>query len=223
MHVVFSDTNTDLRLNKPGESARKQAKIEYSKSVEQHGKVVTFIGKIFSAHTTERSWRVGADGEESIGDELNKLRTKNWTVLHAVPVGVAGSDIDHVLVSPKGTVYTVNSKHHPSGTVWVGKNTMRLNNTSVPYIRNSIFEASRSVKLLKNATNIDIVVRPLIILRLGEKGVLRMKDQPKDVIVLRAGTVVKKLNSEIEVTELNKVEHEILITHAIQSSTWTKH
>ena len=45
--------------------------------------------------TESRPWYIGAEGEIAVGRELDEL-PPGWTVLHAVPVGTRGSDIDHV-------------------------------------------------------------------------------------------------------------------------------
>lgn len=47
------------------------------------------------------------------------------------PSGAADADIDHVLVGPAG-VFTVNAKHHPSASVWVGGDTFIVNGQRVP-------------------------------------------------------------------------------------------
>ena len=75
------------------------------------------VVRILDRKTPERAWRVGADGEESVGAKLDGLSEHGWHVLHAVPVGDRGTDIDHVLIGPGG-VLTLNTKNHPGATVW---------------------------------------------------------------------------------------------------------
>jgi len=55
-------------------------------------------------------------------------------VLHAVPIGGRGSDIDHVLIGPGG-VFVLNTKTHPGGKIWAGRNAIRVNGFAVPYLR----------------------------------------------------------------------------------------
>ncbi|MDP9431276.1 MAG: NERD domain-containing protein [Actinomycetota bacterium] len=50
--------------------------------------------------TDERAWRIGADGEKAVAARLAELGDR-WRVLHAVPVGERGSDIDHVVIGPR--------------------------------------------------------------------------------------------------------------------------
>lgn len=44
--------------------------------------------------------------------------------------GERGSDIDHVLIGPAG-VFTVNVKHHPNSSIWVGGDTFMVNGVLV--------------------------------------------------------------------------------------------
>ncbi|MCM6764570.1 NERD domain-containing protein, partial [Rathayibacter sp. ZW T2_19] len=81
----------------------------------------TLAARLFGASpipTSARSWYTGLLGELAVADQLRTL-PEGWLVLHSVPVGDRGSDIDHVLVSPSGRVLTMNTKHSPGGRVWV--------------------------------------------------------------------------------------------------------
>jgi hypothetical protein len=55
-----------------------------------------------------------------VGRKLNRwAAAAGWHVLHAVPIGTRGTDIDHVVIGPFGLV-TVNTKT-TSTSVWVGE------------------------------------------------------------------------------------------------------
>ena len=112
----------DLAENRPGQAAREQADAELL-AMRERSRVGTFLARAFDMNTDERSWRVGAGGEETVGAKLEKLTKHGWHVLHAVPVGDRGSDIDHVVIGPGG-VYTLNTKTHPGGNIWVGKHSV---------------------------------------------------------------------------------------------------
>ena len=66
-------------------------------------------------HPDAINWFTGAIGKIQVGRLLNQLGLE-WTVLHAVPVGIRGSDIDHVLIGPVG-VFPVKTKHHAAARV----------------------------------------------------------------------------------------------------------
>ncbi|HEY3407381.1 MAG TPA: hypothetical protein VGK53_04330, partial [Propionicimonas sp.] len=85
---------TDLADNVPGQAARARAREELADMRDRKGTFMTFLARGLDVKTDERSWRVGADGEETVGARLEKLRADGWRILHSVPVGNRGSDID---------------------------------------------------------------------------------------------------------------------------------
>lgn len=155
---------TDLALNRPGQAARERATEEWE-TRKAEKPVRAFLGRVLDVHTDERSWRIGADGEEAVGSLLDKMCRKDsrWRVLHSVPVGERGSDIDHLVIGPGG-VFTINAKHHPKAKVWVGKDSLRVNGHTQPYIRNSRFEAKRATRLLTETCGFDVRVDALIVM-----------------------------------------------------------
>lgn len=56
-----------------------------------------------------RRWAVGADAEDRVADELAVLRPQGWSVQHGVSWPRRG-DVDHVVVTPTGTVFAVETK-----------------------------------------------------------------------------------------------------------------
>ena len=175
---------TDLAGNVPGQAARARAKEELADMRDRKGAFLTFLARGFDLKTDERSWRVGADGEETVGGRLDKLRADGWHLLHSVPVGNRGSDIDHVLVGPGG-VYTLNTKTHPDGKIWVGKTVVKVNGHNQPYLRNSRFEADRAAKLLSVAVGWQVEVTPALVFLTGTFiPQITIKDKPEGVIIL---------------------------------------
>jgi len=109
-----------------------------------------------------RSWYLGALGEIVVAEKLERLG-ESWRVINAVPVGAAGSDIDHVVVGPSG-VFTINTKARANRKVWAAGQALRINGFKQNYIRNSQFEAERASKLLTTAVGRPIAVTPLIVM-----------------------------------------------------------
>lgn len=122
------------------------------------------LARVLGVHTNERAWRIGADGEEKVAAQLEKVAKKDprWRFLHAIPVGDRGSDIDHLLIGPGG-IFTVNAKNHPGAKIWVGGNTFMVNGHRQPYIRNARYEAERAAKLLTAACGFPVHVQGLIV------------------------------------------------------------
>jgi hypothetical protein len=173
----------DLAANVPGQAARQQAQVELA-SAKDRSRVASFLARALDIKTDERAWRVGAAGEETVGTKLAKLTKHGWHVLHAIPVGDRGSDIDHVLVGPGG-VFTINTKNHPGKKVWVGKHVVKVDGQSTQYLRNSRFEAERAQKLLAEAVGWPVFVRPVLVLLMGSLNPdVTIKEHPEDVVIL---------------------------------------
>lgn len=135
------DDDVDLAGNRPGQAARARAATELDAQRER-SRFLSGLARMLDLKTDERSWRTGAKGEETIGAKLDKLAKHGWCVLHSVPVGTRGSDIDHLLIGPGG-VWTINTKNHPGKKIWVSKQKVLVDGHSQPYLRNSEFEADR--------------------------------------------------------------------------------
>ncbi|TMR01116.1 NERD domain-containing protein [Actinomadura soli] len=137
---------------------------------------------MIGVRTEARDFAVGAKGERFVGGRLDKwARKRGWRVLHAVPVGRNGADIDHVLIGPFGVV-TVNTKTTRS-KVWVAENALMVGGTKVDYLRNSRHEAERARKLLATACGRHVPVRSVIVF-VGAKGITVKNGGPRDVAVL---------------------------------------
>ncbi|MCA1007286.1 NERD domain-containing protein [Rhodococcus hoagii] len=154
-----ADPVHDLAELRPGAAARARAE-----AAGDAAPVKTFFARLLGVRTEERAWRIGADGEEAVAARLAKVVRKDprWRVLHAIPVGARGSDIDHLVVGPGG-VFTVNAKHHPRANIWVAGNAFLVNGTKQPYIRNSRHEAARAARLLTAACGFDVPAVPVIV------------------------------------------------------------
>jgi len=174
----------DLSLNSPGQAVRSLAVDELAASRER-SKVRTFLARALDVHTDERAWRKGAEGEESVGARLNRLLEHGWCVLHSIPVGARGSDIDHVLIGPGG-VFTINTKNHPGKSIWVSPVQIRVDGHPVQYLRNSRHEAERAQRLLTVAMGTEIPVQGALILLTGSlvPRVTIKGGGPEDVLIL---------------------------------------
>ncbi len=168
----------DLAGNRAGAMARTRAEQLRSAAPRR-----TAVARVLGLHTDERAWRIGARGEEMVAARLARLRRKDprWHVLHAIPVGRRGSDIDHLVVGPAG-VFTINTKHHPGAKIWVAGDTFLVNGRRYPYVRNSRHEASRAARLLDTAGCPPVVVRGLIVPVRAEDVTIR--EMPTDVAVV---------------------------------------
>ncbi|MGB7980719.1 MAG: nuclease-related domain-containing protein [Candidatus Nanopelagicales bacterium] len=209
----------DLSLNVPGQAARSRAHAERA-AQKDRGKVRAFMQHLLDVKTDERNWRVGADGEETIGAKLEKLTKHGWYVLHAVPIGDRGSDIDHVLIGPGG-VFTLDTKTHPGGSVWVGRYAIKVNGQSTQYLRNSRFEAQRAARLLSTAIGHPVEVTPVLVFLTGTLiPNVTIKQTPDDVRILDRMDVPSAFKRASRRLTCEQVE--LGFQQARRSTTWTE-
>lgn len=177
----------------------------------------TFVARVFGVHTEERAWRVGAVGEEKVADRLAKLVAKDprWRVLHAIPVGERGSDIDHLAIGPAG-VFTINAKYDAGAKIWVGGDTLLVNGARVPYVRNSRHEARRTGRLLSAATGLETSVTGVAVPVRADDVVV--KAQPDGVRVVPRFQLARWLRRQPEV--LDDVTIAAIHEAARRSTTW---
>jgi hypothetical protein len=203
----------DISETVAGAAARERALAER----QAQGRLRHVLARMVGARTDERAWRIGADGEEAVGEQLAKLGPE-WRVLHAVRVGERGSDIDHVVIGPAG-VFTVNAKHHPQGSVWVGGDTFMVNGQRVPYIGNSRYEARRASRLLTERAGFPVGAVGVIAVMGAHRG-FTVKKQPEDGMVVvvqrkRISQLLQKLPPRLNLHEID-----VVFQIARRSTTW---
>lgn len=173
----------DLSLNTPGQAARAQANAQLERS-RSKSRFWTAAARALDAKTDERAWRVGANGEEAAGARLDRLTQEGWRILHAVPIGDRGSDIDHILIGPGG-VWAINTKNHPGKRIWVSPRQIRVDGQVVPYLRNSEFEANRVRKILTAHLGWEPFVKSALVLFTGSLiPNVTIKEMPERVLIL---------------------------------------
>ena len=161
-----------------------------------------------------QSWYLGAIGELEVGRILDRLGPE-WHVLHAVPVGKRGSDIDHVVIGPGG-VFTINTKHHDGAKIWVGGHRVLVNGQRTDHLRNADFEATRAAKILGEATHQTVEGTPILAI-VGAKSI-QIKEKPPRVEVLRADSLVRRLERAPRILTPEAVT--ALVRVAVLPATW---
>ncbi|QAY72030.1 NERD domain-containing protein [Agromyces protaetiae] len=165
----------------------------------------------------QESWHRGAVGERYVADLLKGLGPE-WTVLHSVPVGKDGSDIDHVLIGPPG-VFTINTKHHPGKSVWVAGRALRVDNQPKHYLTHAIHEADRAQRLLSKATGFTVEVVGIIVI---VSATLTIRERPHSdgaqIGVVRAADLL----STVQVPRgYNDEQVAKIVDAAIRPETWS--
>ena len=138
-----------------------------------------------------------------------------WHVVHRVPVGEGGSDIDQLLVGPGG-VFTSNTKLHPGSRVWLEGHTLVVDGERTDYLLAARFEAARAAKLLSLACSLEIHVEPVLIVSAGD---LAVKGRPEGVRVSAPNDSVEWLSRLA--ARLSTETVAAVFEHAQRRSTWT--
>lgn len=202
-------TTVDLSQNRAGEAVKFKAA-----EVRAEAPVRNMLARVLGVHTEERAWRLGAKGEAKVGKTLDRL-PDGWRVLNSVPVGDRGSDIDHVVIGPGG-VFTLNTKHHPGGRVWVAERALMVNGQKTDYLRNSEFEAERASRLLSAAIGFHVPVEPIIVIVGAE---ITRKADPAGVHVVHREVLKRWLDKRPERLTAESVNR--IFESARWNSTWS--
>src|SRR5699024_745725 len=114
-------------------------------------------------------WRMGAVGERRTGRSLDRLRRRGWTVLHdrALPTGRA--NVDHLLVSPHGEVFNVDSKVRTGAARYdARRNYLRIGRASgYQLISSTLYETDRITRALEREVG-HVEVRSVLAVHRGK-------------------------------------------------------
>ncbi|WP_051711532.1 nuclease-related domain-containing protein [Streptomyces sp. NRRL S-350] len=201
----------DLARNLPGAGLESLVR----EGEERYGLLVRLAAKVTRQRLGDSSTLRGLEGEQIVGARLEPLKAAGWKVLHGVPLP-SGSDIDHVVIGPPG-VFTINSKHHPGATVWVGDKVVKVNRNGFPYLENSEFEASRAAKLLTEWCGFEVPVHPVIAVVGAQKITL---GATPGVTVIDGEQIASVLPARPEVLSPNRVDR--VFTIARHRHVWSQ-
>jgi hypothetical protein len=205
---------TDLREHAPA-----QALMEKVVSLRGTRDLVDLPFGIVKLSKDGVSWLRGVNGEIQIARQLRRLGV-GWTVLHSVPVGDRGSDIDHIVVGPTG-VFPINAKRLLDRNVWVAGGTFLVDGRKRDYLRNSEHEASRVEGVLR-AAGIAVRVTPVIAVS-GAKQIT-IKSTPtwngRNIGVASAGQLVRRMKRRAVGFSPEQVAQ--IVAAMSDSSAWTR-
>jgi hypothetical protein len=174
--VATMQEHADLAMNTPGERPRSQAI-----AIRRREPIWTLVSRLAGVHCDERAWRLGAKGEEIVAKELAGLGSE-WRVLHSVPLGDGGADVDHLVIGPPG-VFSINAKYHKYATVSVDGDAVLVNGEPRPYVGKSRREARGVSEILSSAASVPIEVQGVVVVVVNA-GQLLTHQQPRDVVVV---------------------------------------
>ena len=163
-----------------------------------------------------RPWEIGLQGERMAARIFARLGDE-WTVLHDVPVGTQGANIDHVLIGAAG-VFTINTKHHPKADVVIAGRDVLVRDQYEPYIEKALFEGKRSSRILSDCTGKHIPVQP-ILLFVGTASV-EVHRSPMGVLIADSESILPMLDSFSY--SLTPATHNAVLAAAVHPETWAQ-
>lgn len=146
----------ELAGNRAGESPRRKAN-----ELALASPLDAICNHVLSRPSAERSWRKGARGEVNVAIKLRKLPTE-FRVLHSIPVGQNGADIDHMVIGPSG-VYSLNTKNHRGRTIWITSEQIYVDGYECDYAKKALIEGHRASRLLSRSCGFFVEVIPVIV------------------------------------------------------------
>lgn len=188
-----------LRLRPPASSVIAEL-LRVQASVTARTGIQRFFGRS-PLGAESRSWFLGVLGELAVAELLDQLGP-GWCTIHAVPVGSAGSDVDHLVIGPGG-VFTINSKFHEGGNVWVGSRRLLVNGQRTDHLRNAEFEARRAGDLLSRKAHVSVDVVPVIAIVAARR--ITVRERPERVVVLAARRLPRWLRSRPTILAADEV------------------
>lgn len=204
---VLEGPDLDLAGVKAGE--RTQAKADELGA--ELGWFTKFADKWTMRKTNYEAWRRGALGERIVGKELERLGSQ-WRVLHSVPDGNRGGDIDHLLMGPGG-VFAINTKNHTRVPVKVTAGAVYVSGRGTDYLRKAREQAARATGRL------GVMVFPMLCIIPEVEGKYAERGTPPDVAVVRSDRLSKW--AEALIPKLSAEQVEEVYAKARRSSTWT--
>lgn len=169
--------DADLSMNVPGQAAQARAD-----ELREQSLFRTFAARLFRIRTEATGFALEAHGERVVGRKLDLWSDfEGWHVLHTVPAGTNGADIDHVLIGPFGVV-TVNTKC-ARARVWAADRMVMINGQRTDHLTNARYERDRAAELLSAAYGGKVPVTAALVF-VGAKTFTLKHGGPPDIGVL---------------------------------------
>ncbi len=202
----------DLASNRPGQSVLEQADQLYADWRQQ-----PLLRRLLTRRD-DRSWRLGAAGEELVARRLTKLG-EAYQILHSIPIGNRQSGIDHLVIGPGG-IFAVNTKSHAGKSIWVRDETVLINGQRVHHVRNSRFETDRVARILSELMGYDVPVTGLVLV--VHQRDFAVREQPRDgrVRVMTPRDAVGWIRRQPDCLPFGQVMN--LYEWARRSTTWAE-
>lgn len=164
-----------------GARAKEQELAEGKSSVRR------FFERVTDARTEDRSWRLGAEGEERVAAILAKHLDERWVVVHDLTIGSKGANLDHLLIGPAG-VFALNTKNL-SGRLTVYDRAILQNGHKTAIVPRALREARKVQEHLTAASGRPVGAWSVLVL--AGKCEIQVKKPPSDLTVVSASKLAR--------------------------------
>ena len=131
-----------------------------------------------------------AVGELEVVARLDRLGA-GWSVVHGIPGPASAGEsdpsaIDHVVIGPAG-VFSVTTYNHTGQNVWVSKRAFIVDGHRLQHIRRAEAAVGYVERMLEAAVGRHVMATTIIVVI--DAGSLQVRDLPRDVFVVAAGSL----------------------------------
>jgi hypothetical protein len=199
----------DLAANAAGEGIAR-----HGDELRRSHRTKSFLGRLLGVQTEDAAYRKGAEGEQLVGKQLAKLGP-GWHVLHSIPIGSKGTDIDHLVIGPAGS-FSLNTKNHQGGHVTVYADGVVVNRRQTRYLEASRSEARKVSRILERVVGYPVDVTPVVVVIANS---FAPKEQPVDVRVVARKRIRQWFEALPKILDVETVEG--IYAAARRPETWT--
>ncbi|MGW7518660.1 nuclease-related domain-containing protein [Streptomyces sp. NPDC054796] len=160
---LFLHPDDDLAPNRPGEALHARLA---ALGVPRHPRLAACaraLGRLAGRPDQRAALRRALDGEQRVGEELERLTGGGWRVLHSVPVPPAAA-VPHLLIGPGG-VFTLHTACRRGARVRVGTDAVLVaRGRAEPWVRLSRREARHAALALSRGCGFPVTVQAVLAL-----------------------------------------------------------
>lgn len=170
------------------------------------------VDRLLHSRTAQRTWRRDASSDRATGFWLDRL-PEGWVVVHDVPVGARGANVDHLVIGPGG-VFTVSTKNL-TGSIRVNPKTITNDGRRTRFLPRATAEADRAAERLSAAVGRPVEVRAVLAILADGWEIVK---EPADVFVRGPRGAKNLMLSQPETLTRREVAE--LVAAAAEPSTW---
>ncbi|MDQ1727818.1 MAG: hypothetical protein QOK14_1863, partial [Frankiaceae bacterium] len=114
------------------------------------------------AASEKRDVDLRARSEHLVTARLRLLESAGWRTVHAIPIGTAGCNVDHLVIGPGG-VFALSVFRERATNVWAKGSTIIVDGGRQDWIHDASFVAGRAARMLSTRCEFAVRVQPVVV------------------------------------------------------------